>query len=325
MGERQGESGRNGHSAARAAVHRVRCDRSGMGVAGPVRVVLEAGFEDHPGYPLVTTATVLRWPGSKWRLAPLINSYLPATRVYVEPFCGGASVLLQRPRSEIEVLNDINGDVVTFWRCLRDDARRLAYLVDNTPYSREEYEASRQREGFDEFETARRLVVRCWQGFGSKIVGASGWRRSVEAGKRNPQIDWWSLPDRLRMVADRLRGVYIERLDALTLLRQFWREDTALYVDPPYHPETIPDSRFYPDAPDVEFHRELVAQLHRFPGPVVLSGYEHADYDSVLSDWMRSSVSALADGGHHRTECLWVNPVAMSMQAQTSLFDLETV
>ncbi len=57
--------------------------------------------------------------GGKASLAPWIASLLPAHRVFVEPFCGSAAIPFAKPRSTVEVINDLDGNVVMFFRVLR--------------------------------------------------------------------------------------------------------------------------------------------------------------------------------------------------------------
>lgn len=261
----------------------------------------------------------LKYPGSKWRLAGRINSLLPASPVYLEPFGGSASVLLQRDLSPIEILNDLDGDVTAFWRCMRTDPERLARLVSWTPYSRAEYEASASQPPGDDWERARLFAVRTWQGFGSKISGCRGWRRGVmtTGGMRSAPDDWAMLPARLRVVGERIRRVHIECRPAMQLLNEFRTKDCAIYADPPYHPGTIADPRFYKCRMSERDHADLLAALASHPGPVVLSGYAHEDYDRALPGWHRQEHASVADGGRHRIEVLWVNPVALSALKET--------
>jgi DNA adenine methylase len=89
---------------------------------------------------------VLRAHGGKWRIAPWILGHLPAHRIYVEPYGGGASVLLRKERSYAEIYNDLDGEIVNFFRVLRDpeQAGRLLELLELTPFAREEFELSYQ-------------------------------------------------------------------------------------------------------------------------------------------------------------------------------------
>jgi DNA adenine methylase len=81
----------------------------------------------------------LRYFGGKWLLAPWIISNFPGHKTYVEPFGGGANVLLRKAPSKFEIYNDIDSNVVNFFRVLREDHRGLARLISLTPFSREEF------------------------------------------------------------------------------------------------------------------------------------------------------------------------------------------
>jgi DNA adenine methylase len=186
----------------------------------------------------------------------------------------------------------------------------LAHAIRMTPYSRVEYVAA-QDDAEDPVEQARRFLVRSWQGNGSKLVGASGWRRTRDYTGRNVLSDWMALPDRIERSAERLRGVYVENRDALTLIREYDSPDCALYVDPPYHPGTLREHRrFYRHELTDQDHAQLLDAMLRHRGAVALSGYAHPVYESALKGWTLLRFEAIADGGRHRIENLWLNPAA---------------
>ena len=80
--------------------------------------------------------------GGKSRLAAWIAGMLPPHRVYVEPFAGSAAVLFAKPRSTHEILNDVDGHIVHFFRVLRDRREELEEACLLTPYAREEFEGA---------------------------------------------------------------------------------------------------------------------------------------------------------------------------------------
>src|SRR5579859_5689382 len=114
---------------------------------------------------------VIRYHGGKWKLAPWIIGHFPAHRCYVEPYGGGGSVLLRKPRSYAEVYNDLNNDVVNLFRVLRDPPayRKLLNLLRRTPFARVELEQA-YRPTRDRVERARRTLVRAFMGFGSASI-----------------------------------------------------------------------------------------------------------------------------------------------------------
>src|SRR5690606_6837914 len=87
----------------------------------------------------MTARPIIRYHGGKWRIAPWIISHFPEHRVYVEPFGGGGSVLLRKPRSYAEVYNDLDGEIVNLFRVARDCGDELIRSVELTPFARDEF------------------------------------------------------------------------------------------------------------------------------------------------------------------------------------------
>lgn len=185
---------------------------------------------------------VLRWHGGKWRLASRILPYFPRHRIYVEPYCGAASLLLRKEPAYVEVINDRDDQVVGLFRVLRrpKDAARLVSLLRMTPFSRVEFQAAYEPSD-DPVEAARRLIVRSYMGIGSGgVFGRStGFRANSNAsGRHNTAAEWAGYPDALLRVIERLAGVVIENRDALDCMRAADGDNTLHYVDPPYLRET---------------------------------------------------------------------------------------
>lgn len=282
---------------------------------------------------MTPTRPVLRWHGGKWRLAPWIISHFPVHRLYVEPFGGAASVLLRKPRAYAEIYNDLNGEVVTLFRVLRDAdlASRLIAQLRLTPFAREELPAAYEPSD-DPVEQARRLVVRSYLGFGSAGVNGAttGFRSNSNRSGTVPPHDWVNYPECLTAAVQRLRGVCIERLDAVALLARNDDPATLFYVDPPYLPETRskkrgPQGMYHSYVHDMTEgdHKALLKALKGLVGMVVLSGYPSELYDDALQGWDRIETEALADGARPRKEVLWLNPAASAggrKDASSSIF-----
>jgi len=277
----------------------------------------------------------VRWHGGKWKLAPWIISHFPAHRVYVEPFGGGASVLLRKPRAYAEVYNDLDGEVVNLFRVLRDaeQSQHLIAQVALTPFSRDEFKDAYQRSD-DPVERARRLLIRSFMGFGSD--GATGdWRTGFRANSSRsgttPAHDWANYPRALEVIARRLKWLVVENKDAVAVSRQHDGPETLHYYDPPYgHDTRSRKSRrrgggevaaYRHEMSDAQ-HEKLLADLRTLEGFVVLSGYPWPLYDEALRDWTRVETVAHADGARPRTEVLWINPAcAERLRSHGPLFE----
>lgn len=254
------------------------------------------------------TRPVLRWHGGKWRLAPWIIGHMPPHQVYVEPFGGAASVLLRKDRAKTEIWNDLDGDLFNLFDVLRGpNAAALMHAVSLTMFSRDEFDLAYEPTTAP-VERARRLLVRSHQGFGSNgHARRTGWRsKGYRAGKL-PQHNWAELPDVLSGVVERLRGVCIDRDDAMNVMSRYDDPSALHYVDPPYHAETRDAGADYAHELTASGHADLLSFLRTLKGRVMLSGYPHADYDSALGGWTRIEKAALADGARPRVEVLWCN------------------
>jgi DNA adenine methylase len=262
----------------------------------------------------------LRYHGGKWLLAPWIISQMPAHRVYVEPFGGAASVLLRKPRAYAEIYNDLDGEIVEFFRVLRDPvaSAELRARVALTPFARAEFEAA--YEWVDcAIERARRLLIRSFMGFGSDGFNSAvktGFRANSNRSGTTPAHDWVSYAGAMPALTDRFAGVVIESDDALAVMARNDQPQALHYVDPPYLPETRSEksrrggARYhaYRHELTVADHQRLLQALRELRGMVILSGYPAPQYDAALVGWKRVERAALADGAKPRVEVLWLNP-----------------
>jgi DNA adenine methylase len=258
------------------------------------------------------TRPLVRYHGGKWMLAPWIISHFPEHRAYTEPYGGGGSVLLRKPRSYAEIYNDLDHEIVNLFRVARDQGDELVRLCELTPFAREEFVES--YEPIDEpLEQARRTLVRSFMGFGSASVSkqVSGFRANSNRSGTTPAHDWQNYPEALKLTIQRLRGIVIENRSAIDVIKQHDSDSTLHYVDPPYVKSTRylgSGTHCYRHEMEDGDHRELAELLHAVKGMVVLSGYPCDLYDKELyADWVRVERQAFADGAKQRTEVVWMN------------------
>jgi DNA adenine methylase len=249
-------------------------------------------------------------------LAPWIIEHFPPHRVYTEAYGGAASVLMRKPRAKlVEVYNDLDGEIVSLFRVLRDPdgAGALARLLDATPFAREEFALSYEPSD-DPLEQARRTVVRSFMGFGSDSASGTttGFRANGNRQSAHPAKDWSNYPAAVQLFCDRLRGVVIESRPAVEVLLQHDAPETLHYCDPTYLPDTrkacmLRTGKGYRHEMTEDDHRQLAEVLHECAGMVVLSGYPSDLYAKLYRDWFTFKREAFADGGSKRVEVLWIN------------------
>lgn len=256
--------------------------------------------------------------GGKIGMAERIIELMPSHRVYIEPFFGSGAVFFAKPAVTHEIVNDVDGAVVAFFRVLRERPEDLAQVCRLTPYAREEYAAADCDErGLDDLERARRFWVRVNQSFAKTAGPRTGWsittaRTQSVCGSVAGRLD------RFAACAERLSQVAIESCDGADLIERLATADTVVYVDPPYLGTTrsgmTKRGDYRCEMGDREDHERLAEVLHQTPATVILSGYPSPLYEDLYGDWPRLDTAVLAHSSNavtsergDRTEVLWMN------------------
>lgn len=281
---------------------------------------------------LKITRPLVRYHGGKFRAAAWILPLFPPHRKYREPYCGGANILLQKPRVYSEIIGDLDNEVTTLFRVMQETSssselkRRLYY----TPFARAEFHLAYESTE-DPIEKSRRLIIRSFMGHSSAAHNKehrSGFRGKAERSGTTPAHDWRNYPDCLDAIIERLRGVVVESIPALELIEKYDDVDALFYLDPPYVKSTrflLDQTKCYVYEMTDDDHRELSRALHTVKGMVVLSGYPSNLYDLELyPDWHRIEKPVTANGaagGVDRTEVIWMNAAASRARGQRSLFE----
>lgn len=253
---------------------------------------------------------VLKYPGAKWSLAHWIISHFPEHHSYLEPFFGSGAVLFTKARSNIETINDRDGDVINLFAWIKKDPERLARAVYWTPYARAIYEKAweAQYTETDSFQRAVDFYIRMMMGHGFRTTGEKvGWKNDIQGRERAYAADNWSkIPDIIFSAAERLRGVQIENRPAIELIQRFNFQNVLIYADPPYLLHTRNRRQYRCEMTDTD-HLELLEVLKAHQGPVILSGYESQLYNDALKSWARDEMSAQTQTATKRREVIWMN------------------
>ena len=251
---------------------------------------------------------IVKYPGSKWNLAKWIIGYFPEHHSYLEPFFGSGAVLFNKPRSNIETVNDMDGNVVNLFEWIKRDPERLAHEIYYTPYSRKVYEDAFAAVPGDSLQQAVNFYIRLNQGHGFRTNGEKvGWKNDVQGRERGYAAqDWCRLPDKILQAAERLRGVQIECRPAVEVIRRFNSPKVLIYADPPYVLHTRHGKQYRYEMDD-EGHEELLDALLAHKGPVLLSGYDNSLYNDRLQGWHREEAVSYSQTASRKTEVLWMN------------------
>jgi DNA adenine methylase len=256
----------------------------------------------------------VKWHGGKHYLADWIIENLPPHRIYLEPFGGAASVLLNKPPVEVEAYNDLDLRITRLFRVLQHQGAEFVSRVRFIPYSQKEFEdAATYPAGATDLDKAICDFVRWRQSFGGKGMTWSYTTTRARGGMAGDVNGWWTAIDQLPAIIERLRRVQILHQPAFEAIRRFDGAETVIYCDPPYLHETRDaNSRdVYGVEMSEENHRELADLLNSCFGAVVLSGYPSPLYDQLYKSWRRVEfqIANHAAGGRtkaRKTEVLWI-------------------
>lgn len=252
--------------------------------------------------------SILKYPGAKWGLASWVISFFPEHHSYLEAFLGSAGILCNKPRSNIETVNDLDGEVINLFDCICSDPERLAREIYYTPYARKIYEEAYISVPTDKFDRAKNFFIRCNMGHGFRTNGEKvGWKNDVQSReKAYAAKSWCELPERLLEVAERFRGVQIDNRPAAELIPRFNHSSVLIYCDPPYLLGTRHGKQYKCEMTDKD-HSDLLEVLKAHKGPALISGYESDLYNSALQGWHKEYTTAYSQVMSKKREVLWMN------------------
>ncbi len=256
------------------------------------------------------------WYGGKYSHLDWLLPLLPSCHHYCEPFGGSAAVLLNRQPSPVETYNDIDGEVATFFRVLREQGQDLVEAIGLTPFSREEFFIACSTNGHKvpDLERARRFFIRARQvrtGL-AQTASIGRWancKDTSRAGMSGVVSRWLGSVNTLPAIVERLIRVQIENRPAIEVIRLYDGKQTLFYCDPPYPHASRSDNKAYGTEMTDEEHQQLASALHRLKGKVAISGYRCGLMDTLYKDFRRYDAPAKICHSVKklRKEALWVN------------------
>ena len=260
---------------------------------------------------------VFGWYGGKFSHLDWLLPLLPECHHYCEPFAGSGAVLLNRVPSPVETYNDIDGEVVNFFRVLRDQHEELIRAIALTPFSREEYyRAIHTTNGVSDVERARCFYIKARQTRTGLAQTASlgRWancKNTSRAGMSGVVSRWLGGVGALDDIAQRLLRVQIENRPAVDVIQLYDSPTTLFYCDPPYLHATRGDVKAYGFEMDEGQHREFAEVVNACSGMVAVSGYDHPLMDKLFEPgkWFKTlgARKTIHSTKGTRQEVLWTN------------------
>lgn len=261
---------------------------------------------------------VFGWYGGKFSHLEWLLPLLPECHHYCEPFAGSAAVLLNRKPSPVETYNDIDGEVVNFFRVLRNHHDEIIRQLALTPFSREEYYDAihKSKEDISDIERARCFYIKARQTRTALAQTASlgRWancKDTSRAGKSGAVSRWLNGIDALEEIAQRILRVQIENRPALEVIKLYDGKKTLFYCDPPYLHATRGDNKAYGFEMNETEHQELAKTLNTCKGKIALSGYDHPIMTDLYptNKWFKTlgPNKTIHSTKGTRREVLWTN------------------
>lgn len=270
------------------------------------------------------------WYGGKYSHLDWLLPYLPPCHHYCEPFGGSGAVLLNRDPSPVETYNDLDGEVVNFFKVLRNNPDELIRLIALTPFSREEFSLACELDmSLPDIERARRFYVRARQvrtGL-AQTASLGRWancKNTSRSGMSGVISRWMGGVEQLEQIANRLLRVQIENRPATELISLYDDKNTLFYCDPPYIHSTRGDNKAYEYEMTDEQHIELAGILNNVKGKVAISNYDCELMDTLYPapKWKKIFAPAKQINSTHdiRQEVLWINYTLEQENTQKTLF-----
>jgi len=251
---------------------------------------------------------------------------------YVEPFCGSGAIILNKKPSEVEIMNDINGDITNFFRVLQKYPKELIRLLKLTPYSYNEYINCIELFNYlsDELniERARKFYYRiCSTYFGIYDMRRKGRCRRVYDDKISLNKNYRKKIRGLFKISKRIKNIEILNQDALTLLGKYDSNNTFFYLDPPYVFNTRTALNMYINELKDDIHINMCNIIASMKSKVLISGYDNEIYNDILKNWNKvynkkkkaGSTAGRNGFGSYRQEVLWMNYDVPTRQMDFSL------
>ncbi|MBC3927764.1 DNA adenine methylase [Undibacterium sp. CY21W] len=220
---------------------------------------------------------IIPWIGGKRRLADQLIPNFPAHKCYVEVFAGGAALYFMRQPADVEVINDINGELVNLYRVVKNHLEEFVRQFKYALSSRDVFKWLQDTppETLTDIQRAARFFYLQQHAFGGKVDGQS-WGTATTA----PPVNLLRIEENLSAAHLRLAGAFIENLDWHKLMLKYDRPHTFFYLDPPYW-----ETEGYGVDFGIEQYERMAALLKNISGKAIISLNDHPDIRRIFADF----------------------------------------
>jgi len=270
--------------------------------------------------------TPISYYGGKQQLSEIIVRLIPPHKLYCEPFFGGGAVYFAKQPSEVEVINDINSEVVNFYKVVKNDFFALQNEIETTLHSRAAHAQARVINKNPDLFNAIKRAWAFWtlanMSFGSDMSGGFGFDNSGQMTRKITN----KINNFTAVISTRLRNTQIECYDALKIIGARDTPETFFYLDPPY-PDT--DQGHYNGYTTADFSA-LLELLTTIQGKFLLSSFRNKSLteNTIKNNWnqfeltMNKSMTAKDEKQLQKIEVFTANyPIEKAGYGLLSLFD----
>jgi len=252
--------------------------------------------------------------GGKNYLAKWIIEHFPENyqeKVYLEPFCGGANVLLNKEPSKDEIINDLDPDIIVLFRIIRDQSTSFLRKIRKIRYKESNFQTALEKKGDGDLRQAiNEFILRRMSRGGLKKAFA--WSNRERGGQPGEINSWKTIIKSIPSISERLQKVIILNRSAISLIKVFDEADVLVYCDPPYLSETRESPDAYQYEMSIDDHIELAEILNGFKGKALISGYPSRLYSRLYKNWTCDKKQIVNHASQQKvkpikTELLWRN------------------
>ncbi|MGI4846568.1 MAG: DNA adenine methylase [Janthinobacterium lividum] len=218
---------------------------------------------------------IIPWIGGKRRLADRLIPQFPSHTCYVEVFAGGAALYFMRPPAEVEVINDVNGELVNLYRVVKNHLEEFVRQFKYALSSRDVFKWLQETppHTLTDIQRAARFFYLQQQAFGGKVSG-----QTFGTATTAPPINLLRIEENLSAAHLRLSSAYIENLDWANCIERYDRPHTFFYMDPPYW-----ETEGYGVGFGLEQYEKMADMLRRLKGKAIISLNEHPDIRRIFA------------------------------------------